>query len=46
MLDDLRSDPPLFVASGRAGGSEIHDSGDEESDEVSVRRQLFFGYSA
>lgn len=47
MLDDLRTEPPLFVARDGPVGGEVDGAGDEDSDEmVSVRRQLFFGYSA
>ena len=43
-LEDTRTEPPLFVATGEARPSE--GVLEEEVEEPTVRRQLFFGYSA
>lgn len=45
MLEDTRSEPPLFVATESRPEPGILDDRSEEI-EPSVRRQLFFGYSA
>lgn len=45
VLDDRRSEPPLFVATGDAPQTTV--VLEPEPDEVATsRRQLFFGYSA
>ncbi len=47
LLDDLRSQPPLFVSPEREVAPLAPSAvPDEESDPVELRRQLFFGYSA
>lgn len=48
MLEDTRSEPPLFVTSESLGEPVVLDDGSvlDEETETSVRRQLFFGYSA
>lgn len=45
LLDDLRTEPPLFVAAEPAVAPERPDRADD-ADDVATRRQLFFGYSA
>jgi hypothetical protein len=45
VLEDDRSEPPLFVAAGsRYEPQAIEDAVEDE--EPTIRRQLFFGYSA
>lgn len=53
MLDDTRSEPPLFVAAEPPvgplvlhDGSGLDEGSENDSEEASSRRQLFFGYSA
>ena len=53
MLDDTRSEPPLFVATEpQVGPLVLHDGtgvdegSENDPEETSTRRQLFFGYSA
>ena len=43
-LEDTRSEPPLFVATDGSLPERV--VLDEETEETTVRRQLFFGYSA
>ena len=44
LLDDVRSEPPLFLATEPV--PETHVAPETEELEVTARRQLFFGYSA
>ena len=46
-LEDVRTTPPLFVASDRTRTSPaFDDDGTNEPEPAADRRQLFFGYSA
>jgi hypothetical protein len=46
VLEDDRSEPPLFVAAGSRYEPPDVGAALEEEEEPTIRRQLFFGYSA
>jgi hypothetical protein len=46
VLDDARSEPPLFVAAQPSSSDPISFAEGSHEEEAPVRRQLFFGYSA
>jgi hypothetical protein len=47
VLEDSRSEPPLFVAGDRPARSPVAiEEAIDEAEPATVRRQLFFGYSA
>ena len=46
VLDDVRSEPPLFVAAEPSSHDAMAIAEETTEEEGTVRRQLFFGYSA